>query len=189
MNRQTGDIIWSLEIDGVAVDAPALAEDTVVIGATNFTVDGWVYAIDLETRQPRWVYETENRSKVRTSTAIAEGLVLFGDSDGRLNALDFETGELEWSFDSNSDFLTSPTVADLLVYFGDVDGAVIAVDLITGVERWRFQTDLGQSAPTRCFGTTCGRYSPVIRGGSLFIGNPAGYLYALEYSTSTSEVN
>ena len=85
VDRQTGDIVWSLEIDGVAVDAPAVADGTVVIGTTNFTVDGWVYAIDMETREPRWVYQTENRSKVRTSPAIAEGLVLFGDSDGRLS--------------------------------------------------------------------------------------------------------
>ena len=116
--------------------------------------------------------------------------MLFGDSEGQLTAVGLETGEVEWTFDSGVEFLTSLTVADQLVYFGDVNGAIAAVDLVTGVERWRFQTDLGTSAPTDCKRLiACGAFSPVVHSGSLYMGNPAGYLYALEYSTSTGGAN
>ena len=191
IDQQSGDIVWSLEIDGWAVDAPAVAGDTVLVTTQGFNVDGWVYAIDLESQQLRWVYQPENRRRrIRTAPTVAEGLVLVGDSQGRLTALDFDTGEVEWTFESGTEFLTSLTVSDLLVYFGDIDGWMVAVDLVTGVERWRFQTDLGSSAPTNCQRyTVCGSFSPVVHSGSLYVGNPAGYLYALEYSTSTGGVD
>ena len=190
IDRQNGDILWSLEIDGAVVDTLAVSGGAALVSTFGYRIDGWVHAIDLDTQQHRWVYKAEDRAKIRTSPAVSEGLVLFGDSKGRLIALDFETGELEWSFESGTDFLTSLTVADLLVYFADVDGLVVAVDLITGIERWRFQTELARSAPTNCDGTfTCGSFSTVVRSGVLYIGNPAGYLYALEYRPSTSDIN
>ncbi len=191
IDRQSGDIVWSLELEGTVVDAPAVTDDTVLVSTHGSNVDGWVYAIDLETRQPRWVFQPENRrTRIRTAPTIAEDLVLVGDSEGRLTAIDFDTGEVEWTFESDAEFFTSLTVADLLVYFGDVDGAIVAVDLLTGVERWMFQTDLSSSAPTNCqHHITCGTFSPVVDSGSLYMGNPAGYFYALEYSTSTGGAN
>ena len=191
IDLQNGGILWSLEIDGWVVDAQAVTADTALVSTFGSKVDGWVHAIDLETRQPRWVYKAQDRAKIRTSPAVAGGLVLAGDSKGRLIAIDFDTGAVDWTFHFDGDFLTSLIVADLLVYFVGVDGAVVAVDVVTGVERWRIQTELDRSAPTNCDRTfaLCGWYSAVVHRGSLYVGNPAGYLYALEYNTSTGGSN
>lgn len=192
IDRQSGDILWGLEIDGWNAVAPAVSDGTVVITIMGDKVDGWVYAIDLETRQPRWVYKTENkRTWVQTAPTIAEGLVLLGDSEGRLTALDFDTGEEKWTFYYNVEFLTSLTVADQLVYFGDVNGAIVAVDMVTGTERWIFQTELGRWPPIDCNRLVfiCGTHSIVIDSGSLYMGNHAGNFYALKHSTSTGGAN
>ena len=190
IDRRNGDVVWSFEFEGWPVDSPAVSDGAIAISSMKPTAEGWVYLIDLETKQHQWVYKTEGRLTVRTSPTIAEGLVLFGDSSGRLHAMDFKTGEQKWTFDSGSDFLTSLTVADQVVYFGDVNGTIVALDLLTGLERWRFQTDLGRSAPIDCNRRSfnCGTYSIAVRNGSLYVGNSAGYFYALEHSTSTSEV-
>ncbi len=188
VDRKNGDVVWSLEIDGWVVVAPAVVEGTALITVLGENVDGWVYAIDLETQQPRWVHKTENkRTWIQTAPTVAEGQVLIGDSEGRLTALDFDTGEEEWTFDSDAEFLTSLTVADQLVYFGDVNGAIIAVDLVTGIERWRFQTDLDRYFPIDCNRVRfiCGTHSIVVDNGSLYMGNHAGNFYALEHNTST----
>ena len=187
IDRQTGDIVWSLAIDGGAF-APAISGNTAFVSTRGYMADGWVYAIDLDTRQPRWVFPTEDGARARTSPSIAQGLVLFGDSEGRLTALDSDTGGVEWTYDSGSDFLTSLTVADRLVYYEDVDGAIVAVDILTGTEHWRFQSVLGGSDQADCDSNVpCGlSNAPVVHGGSVYVANPAGYLYALEVVTAAS---
>lgn len=190
ISQQSGDVAWSLEIDGYVLYAPAFADGTVVISAQGLSIDGWVYAIDLETQQPRWVYKTERKKTwIQTAPTIADGLVLFGDSEARLTALNFDTGDVEWRFESEVDFVTSLTVADQLVYFGDVNGAIVAVDLVTGTERWRFQTDLDRWAPADCsrWIYICGTHSITIDSGSLYAGNHAGNFYALEARSSDGQ--
>lgn len=190
LDRHTGEIVWSLAIEGWAFD-PTVSGNTAFVSTTGFTADGWLYAIDLDTHQARWVHRTADRAQVRTSPAISEGIVLFGDGSGRLTALDSITGTEEWTFDLGSDFWTSLTVTDQLVYFVDVDGAIVAVDATEGTEQSRFQTVLGGSDPTDCnTPIVCGQSrSPVVHEGSVYVANPAGYLYALEHRISTKDVN
>ncbi len=181
IDRRTGYVKWSLQIDGGAVP-PTVSENTAFVSARGAQGSGWLYAIDLDTHQTRWVYQTEDEALVRTSPAVAVGLVLIGDSEGRLTAIDVDSGQVKWTFDSGSDFLTSLTVVDHLVYYGDVDGAIVAVDATKGTESWRYQTVLGGFDDADCdFNVTCGlTSSPVVVDGSVYIVNPAGYLYALD---------
>jgi outer membrane protein assembly factor BamB len=67
-------------------------------------------------------------------------LVLIGDLDGKLFALNLQTGEKIWEFTTEIGFVTTPVVLDGKVYLGDIDGKFHCLDL-QGKEQWSYQAD------------------------------------------------
>ena len=61
-------------------------------------------------------------------TAIVDGVVYVGSYDGKVYALDAETGELVWSYDTDDSVFSSPAAVDGVVYIGSDDGHVCALD-------------------------------------------------------------
>jgi outer membrane protein assembly factor BamB len=71
-----------------------------------------------------------------------EHLTFITSFDGRLYALETETGEEVWRF-TTPDYInadTEPLVDGSTVYFGSRNGALYALDKKTGETRWNFQT-------------------------------------------------
>ena len=54
-------------------------------------------------------------------------MVYFGSFDSNLYAVDAETGEEKWRFETGDRVLSSPTIADGAVYFGSDDGHLYGV--------------------------------------------------------------
>ena len=75
-----------------------------------------------------------------------------------LYALDAETGELLWSFETGDAIKPSPTVTGGAVYVGSNDNHVYALDAATGELRWKYDT--GGWA----------QFSPAVSGGFVFLG-------------------
>ena len=179
LERSSGDVLWRYPMEGGTVFAVAAGGGAVFVTTFKSTgsgdsfqaPDGRVYAVEQISGELRWVFHDEDAGAM-TSPAVTDRLVLFGLSDGRLPALDILTGEVEWVFESEAQIARSaPSVADGLVYFGNADGKVTAVDIVTGQKRWEFQTDGVDSWLES---------APVLSNGVLYIGNDAGYFYALE---------
>ena len=72
-----------------------------------------------------WKFKTDGM--VKSSPAVADGVVYVGSGDGRLYALDARTGEEKWSFKTDGGVASSPAVAGGVVYFGSTDGYLYAV--------------------------------------------------------------
>lgn len=87
----------------------------------------------------RWKYELGAESP--TTAAIAGTQVYVGGEDGRLVALELETGELKWEYRAGEAISAAPTVTDGLVVFGDEGGTLHGCDARTGERRWTFKTD------------------------------------------------
>ncbi len=193
LDQDTGDEVWSYQLEGftdlpVAVGGRAVFVATfewVGTGSRIRLVDGRLYAIELSSGEPRWFIHEEEIG-TRTAPALTDELVLWVLDDGRLLALDIMTGEVEWEYEAGSRVFSSPSVADGLVYFGTFGGKVVAVDLVTGQKRWEFQTEVEGDF---CDPNNCDRIinSPVISDGVLYIGNNAGYFYALEAGSTEEE--
>ena len=88
---------------------------------------------------PLWTFEAEDAFE--SSAAIADGRAFVGSIDGRLYALDVNTGELLWSYETGEEIKSSPSVRNDVVYFGNGGGTFFAVDVESGELRWRFETD------------------------------------------------
>lgn len=143
------DLPWGNEGWDYFISSPALAGDTVLVGAG----DGKLYALSAATGSVLWEYATEGR--IRSSPAVADGVVYVGSADGSLHAVELTTGERVWRFDAegrslvSADFgfdrrtiTSSPAVGPEAVYVGSRDGHLYAVDRATGEERWRFDHEV-----------------------------------------------
>lgn len=87
----------------------------------------------------RGVGDTEKRLGLRKPPAVADGRVLVGDIEGRVQALDSASGAQAWSVETDVRIGSAPGIDAGLAVFGGLDGEVLALDAGSGTERWRAQ--------------------------------------------------
>jgi len=161
--NQTGILQWEFRgAEDRTVASPLLTDDTVYLASSDHNV----YAIDLETRDARWAFETENWV---WAAPIIEGNTLFVSSmDHQLYAVDAQTGQELWRFAGSTSALpASPALVEGVLYVGSLDGHVYAVESDSGSLLWEVQLAGG------IWGT------PRIEGDTLFTGTLNGQVYAL----------
>jgi outer membrane protein assembly factor BamB len=82
--------------------------------------------VDSRTGRQKWRFKTDNR--VKSSPAIAGGVVYIGSFDSHLYAVDVETGLEKWKFETGFKVFSSPVAADGVIYFGSDDGRLYALE-------------------------------------------------------------
>jgi outer membrane protein assembly factor BamB len=107
---------------------------------------------------------------IRSSPAVANGMVYFGSDDHNLYALNASTGQKLWTFPTNDAIRSSPAIVNGLVYFGSNDYSVYALDASTGQKIWNFQT--GDAIKS----------SPAVANGLVYVSSDDHNLYALDAS-------
>ncbi len=114
---------------------------------------------------------------IRSTPAVADGVLYFGSADGNLYALDSKTGDERWRFGTGGGISSSPAVAAGTVFFSSRDGFLYAVNTGTGKQRWRFRlgTDLGSHNYWDYYLS-----SPIVAGQTLFVGAGDGHVHALD---------
>ena len=151
---------WAYELgsSGGGQLATPLVWNGTIYGITNWSV---VFAVDARTGKERWRWDPEvNQTAVRPKVccgvvnrglAIYENMVIAPIIDGRLDALDADTGKLVWetrvAFPQDDYTLTmAPRIAKGKVIIGAsgaeyaVRGFFEAYDAMTGRFAWRFYT-------------------------------------------------
>jgi outer membrane protein assembly factor BamB len=108
---------------------------------------------------------------IRSSPAVANGLIYFGSDDHNLYALNASNGQKRWNFLTSDAIKSSPAIANGLVYFGSNDHRLYALDASTGQKIWSFQT--GEAIKS----------SPTVANGLVYVGSADNSLYALDAST------
>lgn len=170
LNR-LGTLQWSFT--GTAdrtVASPALDADTAYLPSSDYSV----YAVDLNARDTRWVFETGNW--VWATPLVVEGTVYIASMDHALYAVRAEDGREIWRFDRPTSALpAAPTHADGVLYFGSLDGHVYAVQADSGELEWEHKVDGGVWA------------TPVMADNALYFGTLGGHIYALD-TTDGSEL-
>lgn len=134
----------------------------IVVDGVMYVTSAWslVYALDAKTGEELWVYDPDvDRAVgvkaccdvVNRGVAVYDGKVYVGVIDGRLEALDAETGEVVWSkvtVDQSKPYTITgaPRVVNGKVLIGNggaelgVRGYLSAYDANTGDKIWRFFT-------------------------------------------------
>ncbi len=104
---------------------------------------GGVTLSNVSSLELKWVFAFPDAARARSQPAVTEQAVYTGSSDGRVYALDRETGCVLWTFDADAEVRSAPTLGtdssgktDYL-YFGDFNANVYAVDARTGNLKWK----------------------------------------------------
>lgn len=143
-------------------DARGQEATPVVIDGKMFVTGPWskVFAFDAVSGKQLWQYDPKvDRQKgaqaccdvVNRGVAAWKGRLYVGTLDGRLIALDAETGTPDWSVQTTENakpytITGAPRVVENMVLIGNggaefgVRGYVTAYDAATGAKKWRFYT-------------------------------------------------
>jgi len=159
-------LVWSYEVGdgGGDQEATPLVWNNTIYSITNWSI---VFAVDARTGKQKWRWDPEVNRKATSDRmccgVVNRGLALYNGKiyvpviDGRLQALDAETGKPVWearvSYTQNEQTLTiAPRIAKGKVIVGPAGGDrptrgfFAAYDAETGHEVWRFYTVPGDPA-------------------------------------------
>lgn len=157
-------MVWALALGGmqdVGQNGPENEVNPLIDNGQMYTTDGWgtVYKIDATSPDRGkfvWVADAavrhEGNAPRTRGLALWENRVVANLPDGRVIAIDRDTGEIVWDkkiattneFGGQEKFFTAPLVADgkVIIQNGAGDGGtrgwVAALDVKTGDELWRF---------------------------------------------------
>lgn len=156
-------LAWSYDLDAIR----GVESTPVVVNGVMYVTAPWsvVHAVDARTGKPLWTYDPKVPREggykgccdvVNRGVAVYKGRVYVASFDGRLIALDAESGKLVWEKDTIEDKSRSYTITGApraykgKIYIGNgggefgVRGYVAAYDAETGEQKWRFYTVPGE---------------------------------------------
>jgi len=139
---------------------------TTTIGARTKPATGRIGASEIE---PLWLFPCED--EVRSTPAVAEGVVYVGAYDNNLYALDAQKGQFRWKYATEGGLASSPCVWQDRVFVGSEDHSLYCVNAQTGRIVW--------SCPTQ----GCVRSSPQVEYNHVFFGSDDHHLYAANVQT------
>ena len=119
--------------------------------------------------EPLWVFTCED--EVRSTPAIAEGLLYVGSYDHNLYALDLQTGQFRWKYATEAGLASSPCVWQDRIFVGSEDHLLYCINPQTGRLVW--------TCPTQ----GCVRSSPRVEYNHVFFGSDDNHLYAVNVQT------
>ncbi|MFC7045515.1 PQQ-binding-like beta-propeller repeat protein [Halobacteriaceae archaeon GCM10025711] len=122
-----GEHRWSAGVDAEIRSAPAIADETVIVGTE--AGDGEdaeaLLAFDAATGQRLWQYTGTGS---RTAPSVGDGVVYSGSDAGFVDAVSLADGALLWRFETVGGVYGPPSVSGGRVYVGDGNGTVFALE-------------------------------------------------------------
>jgi outer membrane protein assembly factor BamB len=185
LDAETGNILWKYDLrepghERRSIRSAALVYNDIVI--TN-SWDNVVYALDANSGSLKWKYVspfpliTFNWGFFITpSPTVHNGIIYIGLADGRLHAINIQTGTALWTFATTAEIVSTPAYYENTIYFGAGHGGInhdrhfYAVNAISGSLVWA--KDVPHDVVS----------SPAINNGVVYFGT-SNIVYALDYRT------
>jgi len=151
LNAETGEEIWRFDCNpkdaewalggrgtrNNILSTPVVYDDRVYIGVgqdpEHGEAPGHFYVIDatgsgdVTDTHKIWSRDGEDFYRTMSTAAIADGVLYISSLSGFLHALDAETGEEFWTYDTFAAVWGSPFIVDGKVIMGDEDGDVVVL--------------------------------------------------------------
>lgn len=143
IERGRGKTLWDIELDIELSGGVGVYEQAVFVGSA----DGIVIKLNAEGGAVEW--QTQLSGEI-LSPPQADGRVVVAQTyDGRLQGLDFTSGEKLWTYDSNVPVLTirgtsTPILRNGVAYAGFANGRVSAFNAMTGAILWESRVAISQ---------------------------------------------
>jgi polyvinyl alcohol dehydrogenase (cytochrome) len=112
-----------------------------------------------------WTFVFPDAMRARSQPAIGYGAVFVGSQDGRVYALDLQTGCVRWAYQAAAEVRNGVVIAQVgdrpLAFFGDILAWVYALDAMTGELVWSRKADDHPSATLTA--------TPAVHQGTLYV--------------------
>lgn len=105
--------------------------------------------------KPQWTYASA--ANVISTPAVMGNLVVFGNQDGLVEALDMTNGKRKWKFSTAGPIFSSPATADNKIVLGSADGFIYCLNK-KGKLQWKVKTDASVLG------------SPLVSGDTVYVG-------------------
>lgn len=146
LSAEDGKEKWRVQLSSEIIAAPQIDNEVVVIR----TVDGKVYALNINTSRRIWVYERDIPVLSlwgNSSPAVGQDWVVSGLDNGKLAVLKLQTGKLLWEanvaiprgrseLERLVDVDAKPVISDGVVYVTSYQGRTVAGDLYSSKLLW-----------------------------------------------------
>jgi uncharacterized repeat protein (TIGR01451 family) len=123
------------------------------------------------TLQVKWKVGLGERVEVEMQPIVAYERVYIGVMNGKLHAINEETGTIEWTYQAGGAISHTPAAGEGKVFFGSEDRRIYALDALTGQEAWIYET----GGPILS--------SPVVHNQTVYVGSFDHHLYAINTET------
>lgn len=128
-----GKSLFDKEIDGRILTEIIKTEDGIIFN----TEDGRVFKYDFNGYK-QWEYETNSR--VHSSPALRNNIIVFGNDDGEIIGINSKLGNLIYREKIGKPFFGGATIDENTVYLGNDDGFIYALNLSDGKINWKYET-------------------------------------------------
>lgn len=121
LSAEDGRELWRRDVDGEVLAAPVIKDDVMVV----YTIDGKLHVLSTFDGSERWTVSQSLPPLTLRGAAVPVVVgttVIAGFDNGRLLALDLDTGNTEWEA-----VLSPPTGRSDLERLSDVDGSIAAI--------------------------------------------------------------
>lgn len=179
---ETLELLWEHDAPDGVPGTPAIADGRVYVGILH----GELLCLDLTSGELVWSYRSiesddpeEFAPGFQAPVTVTADLVISGDEDGTLHAVDRATGTKRWTFPTAGEVVGGATIVGETVMFGSHGGKLYRLNLSDGAVLWEFET----KGPVNA--------SPTIAGGYTFVtgcDQPILRVVEIETGTQHSEV-
>ncbi len=143
IDRNTGKEQWSIDLDVRISGGVGVYENTLLLGGN----DGSVMQLSASDGSLNWT--TRVNGEVLAPPQGNGRVVVAQSYEGRVQGLDFKTGEKLWVFNSNVPVLTvrgtsTPILSNNMVYVGFASGRVLSLESTTGAVTWEARVAIPQ---------------------------------------------
>ena len=184
ISAQTGLRSWRRTTGRCAASSPAIAGNLVIATFLNKRpcnqsgsgLDGLVVAYNGGGGSVVW---QRRIGPSESSPLVANGLVYVGDWNGKVWALDAQTGAIRWTHQVDGEVKGGLALDGNTVFVGSYDHHVYAFDARTGALRWRTGAQLGLGSQGTFYSTPAAAY------GRVYIGATDGKVYSFGATSGT----
>ncbi len=122
---------------GCALSKPSLRAEDWPLARGNVAGTGATSESLPDDMQLLWELDVEGLG-FDAGPIIASGRVFAADHDGRVLAVDLQSGQELWRIELDTGFVASPAYRAGVLYVGDYDGTLHALDAANGAEKWQY---------------------------------------------------
>lgn len=119
--------VWKLDLGAAVVADPVIVEGVLYAG----TIDGMLYAVDLEKHEVLWSFEDNDATaSIWGSPVILSDTIYFGDEAGSIYALSAQDGSAIWPspFAAGGSVISSGTALEDRVVFATTEGKIFSIN-------------------------------------------------------------